>query len=154
MKTLETNGRIERGKLVISNRAQFVDALRTWQDCPVTVTVERQHATRSKAQNDYYHSVVVARVADAWSKKLGRVFTVKEAHELLKAQFLPPDMAQRGENGTLINGLVIGGSTTKLNKLQFIEYLESIVGWAAEKWDCFIPDPDPLWREHAESEAA
>ena len=154
MKTLQANGRIQRGRLSISRRGDFIAALASWRDCPVSVTVERLRATRSKAQNDYYWSVVVARVAGAWAKKLQRPVSDEEAHELLKAQFLPHDMAQRGENGTLINGLVIGGSTKKLNKLQFIEYLEAIVGWAAEKWDCYIPDPDPEWRQHAESEAA
>lgn len=154
MKQVTSNGRISGGKLFVSNRRDFDAALATWRDCAVSVVIERLHATRSKAQNDYYWSVVVPRVAGAWAKRLGREVSAEEAHELLKAQFLPHEMAGQGKNGTLINGLVIGGSTTKLNKLQFIEYLEAIVGWAAEHWDTYIPDPDPLWRQHAESEAA
>ena len=49
----------------------------------------------------------------------------------------------------LLNGYVIGGSTTKLNKLQFIEYLEAIVMHFAER-GLVIPDPDPNWRAAAE----
>lgn len=153
MKQVQSKGRISRGKLHISNRREFDAALASFRDCPVFVTVERMHATRSKAQNDYYWSVVVARIAGAWSAKLERPVSQEEAHEILKAQFLPHDKAAKGENGTLMNGLVIGGTTTKLNKLEFIEYLELIVGWAAEKWECFIPDPDPEWRQHAEAES-
>jgi hypothetical protein len=151
---LATIGRVESGKLFISSRRDFDQAIARWKDCRVSVVVERLHATRSKAQNDYYWSVVVARIAGHWAAKLKRNVSLEEAHELLKAQFLPHEDAAAGRNGTLINGLVIGGTTTKLNKLQFIEYLEAIVGWAAEKWDVYIKDPDPLWRQHAEAEVA
>jgi hypothetical protein len=142
-----TSARLEKGVLTIRNRRQMDEALKRWQDCNCIVTIERAHATRSKAQNDYYHSVVVARIADKFKRD------PKEMHEILKAVHLPHAKAQRGENGTLMNGYVIGGSTTKLNKLEFIEYLETIVQWAAER-DIVIPDPDPDWRAHAEEEAS
>lgn len=154
MKHVVANGRLRGGQLFVNRRQEFDALLKTWRDCPVKVTVERLHATRSLAQNSYYHTVVVPRCATAFAKAMKRSVSDEEAHELLKVQFLPHYMAAEGTNGTLINGLVIGGSTTKLNKLQFIEYLEAIVGWAAEKWDVYIPDPDPEWRQHAEAEAA
>lgn len=141
------NARLRSGVVTIANRRHLDESLKRWRDCDLTVTFERQHATRSKAQNDYYHSVVVARIAATWKRD------VKATHEILKAVHLPHDLALRGENGTLMDGYVIGGSTRKLDKLRFIDYLESIVGWAAEKLDCPIPDPDPLWRDHAEAEA-
>lgn len=153
MKQLAALGRIESGTLHVVNRRAFDAHLARWQDCRVSIVVERLHATRSKAKNDFYWSVVVARIAGEWSVKLRRAVSPNEVHELLKAQFLPHEDAEKGVNGTLINGLVIGGTTTKLNKLQFIEYLEAIVPWAAEKWGVYIPDPDPLWRQHAEHEA-
>jgi hypothetical protein len=145
VKQLVSRANVKGGKLYIASRPEFDRLLTGWADCPAIVTVERAHATRSKAQNDYYWSVVVARIAAKWDKD------PKFAHELLKAQFLPHALAASGENGALLNGLVIGGTTSKLNKLQFVEYLEAIVGWAAEKWDVYIPDPDPLWRQHAEA---
>ena len=143
---IQGGGHIEGGRLFVHGRRKFDDALSGWPDCQVTYVIERTHATRSKAQNDYYHAVIVARIAAHWKKD------VLTTHEILKAQFLPYDLAAEGKNGTLVNGLVIGGSTKTLNKLQFVEYLETIVGWAAEKLDLFLPDPDPLWREHAEEE--
>jgi hypothetical protein len=152
VKQVATLGRVADGKLLVSKRREFDAELARWQDCRVSIVVERLHATRSKAQNDYYWSVVVARIAGTWAVKLRRKVSPHEVHDVLKAQFLPHDDAAKGVNGTLINGLVIGGTTTKLNKLQFVEYLEAIVAWAAEKWDVYIQDPDPLWRQHAESE--
>lgn len=142
-KVYVASGWLEDGKLHIRNRRQFDRVLSGWRDCPVTVTVERAHAVRSKAQNDYYHAVVV----DLVSETTG--YDAKETHELLKALHLPQDRAANGTNGRLFNGLVIGGSTTKLNKLEFIEYLERIVRWGAEELGIVIPDPDPNWREAA-----
>lgn len=142
------NAFVSCGKLHIRNKRKFDELIATWRDCPAIVTVERAHATRSKAQNDYYHSVVVPRVAAALR------MDPKFAHEILKAQFLPHEAAQRGTNGRLMNGLVIGGSTTRLNKLEFIDYLEAIVMWSAETLKIYIPDPDREWRAHAEQEAA
>jgi hypothetical protein len=149
---ITVTGFIRKGKLEIRGRKALAERVRRMRDGEVTVTIERAHATRSKAQNDYYWSVVVERVAGAYAVAMQRPVPPKEAHELLKAQFLPHDMAAKGRNGTLMNGLVFGGSTAKLDKLQFIEYLEAIVGWAAEKWHVYIPDPDPEWRARAEDE--
>lgn len=147
-KTYVTEGYVREGEVHLRNTRELEQEFKTWRDCPLTVTFEKAYATRSLPQNDYYWSVVVARIAGTWKRN------PLETHEILKAQFLPVEQARKGLNGTLMNGLVIGGSTTKLNKLEFIEYLEAIVGWAAEKLDCYIPDPDPLWRQHAEQEAS
>lgn len=143
-----TSARIAGGKLTIRNRKQFDALLATCRDGEYTVTVERAHATRSKAQNDYLHAVVV----EAISEHTG--YNAKDAKELIKAMHLPQDMAASGENGRLMNGLVIGGHTSRLNKLQFIEFLERVVQWAAEELGVVIQDPDPMWREHAEQERA
>lgn len=139
--------RIEKGRIV-RNRTKARSLVTNAKDGNYFMKLEKIHATRSKAQNDYYHSVVVARIAAHWEKSNDP----DTVHAILKAVHLPHDLALSGANGTLMNGYVIGGSTTRLNKLQFIEYLESIVMWAAER-GIHIPDPDPLWRQHAEEEA-
>ena len=132
-------GRIAGGKLTIRNRREFDRLIGSWRDCPVTLTVERAHATRSKAQNDYYHAVVVGRILAS-----GKVTRLQP--RLLKRSFAHHSRVE-GLNGTLINGLVIAGSTKGLNKLQFIEYLEAIVGWAAREMGYLYPRSDPLWSE-------
>lgn len=119
----------------------------------VRVTVERLHATRSEAQNDYYWSVVVKRVQAAFkSRQLAAGEHPDVTHEVLKAQFMDPELVRSGEIRGFISdsGLTLGTHTTDLNKLQFIEYLDRIVDQAAANWDCYIPPPDPLWREHIE----
>lgn len=143
---LTTSGSVKAGILRIRNRTRLRRDLAKWRDCEVLVRIETAHATRSKAQNDYYHAVCVEYVA----QRTG--YTHVEAHELLKALHLPREAAARGYNGRLLGDYVIGGSTAKLNKLEFIAYLERIVQWAAETLDVVIPDPDPAWREKAEAE--
>lgn len=140
-----TSAYVKDGKLTVRNRQHLLETIARWKDGECIVTVERAHATRSKAQNDYYFSVVVERVAEHWKK------SPKETHEILKAVYLPHEMALKGLNGTLMKGYVIGGSTAKLDKLQFMDYLEAIVMHFAEH-GLVIPDPDPLWRQHAEEE--
>ena len=75
-------------------------------------------------------------------------YTVDELHAWAKAKFLPKQMAIAGANGEIVDEYVVGGSTTKLNKLQFSEYVEQIRRFAAEHLDVVIPDPDRE-RRHA-----
>lgn len=148
-------GRIVKGELRAHTKA-MAEAVKTCRDCQVLITVERVLATRSLLQNAYYWSVVVALVATTFTKaRPNRPFSPLETHEILKAQFIDPNLILEGIiPGQVINGLSIGASTTDLNKLQFIEYLERIVWWAAEKYDLYIPDPDPDWKRKAAEEAA
>lgn len=151
------SGRVEHGQLHIRAMRKMEHALMAWRDCEVTVTVEKVHATRSKPQNDYYWSVVVARVREAFRKKgIDAYRDPKLTHEVLKSQFMDPELVRLGKiRGFLSDtGLLLGTSTTELNKLQFIEYLDRIIDHAAQYWDTYIPPPDPLWREHALEEAA
>jgi hypothetical protein len=141
-------GRVKGGQLYLRSRRQMDRALAAWKDCEISFTIEKVHATRSHAQNAYFHAVVVAMVSDRTG------YTPNEAKELLKAKCLPHDLAEQGINGRVIDGLVIGGSTAKLDKLQFIDFLDECVRYAAEHMDLVIPDPDPQWREHAIEERA
>jgi len=140
-----TSGRVTGGVLYLRNRKRMDAALKKWRDCEVVVTVEKTHATRSQAQNAYYFGVIVATVSDCSG------YTTNESHEMLKALNLPTELAERGVNGRLLNGMVIGGSTAKLNKLEFGEYLKSCVQWIAETFSVAVPDPDPAWRDQADA---
>jgi hypothetical protein len=133
----DTIGRVVDGELKILN----VSRLRDWADCDVTVVVERFHATRSLDQNAMYHGLIVRMLSEHTG------FTHDEMHEVLKAKFLPKHLSVPNQNGEIVGEFVIGGSTTKLNKLEFGEYCDSIVRWAAEDLGLVIPDPDPAWRE-------
>lgn len=139
------SARIEDGRLKIGLHALQLlrEAVSGWRRCPVTVTIERQHATRSLAANAYYWSVVIGLIADHTG------YTPEETHDALKTMFLPKRLAMLGQNGDLHGELVIGGSTTTLNKVEFYEYVERVREFAREKLGIDIPAPDPKWREAA-----
>lgn len=152
-KTFCTTGRIEDGQLYMRNKNEMRDELTAWKDGEVIITIERAHAHRSTAQNAYYWGVVVPRVQDAFKKKgIEAGDRPDVTNEVLKAQFMDPQLVSRGRIRGFISdtGLLIGTHTSDLNKLEFIEYLERIVEHAATSWDCYIPPPDPNWREQAE----
>lgn len=132
-----TTAFVKDGKLSVRNRAAFDEFVACQKDGEFVVSIERQRATRSLQANAYYHGVVVR----AFHEHTG--YTPLEAHELLKALHLPRDLAAAGKNGVLQGEHVIGGSTTKLDKQRFYEYVEDCRNWLAQKFDIQTPDPDP-----------
>lgn len=155
MTRFSCGGRTEAGKLRIRNAKRYDDAIEAFGDCEVLITVEKAHATRSKPQNDYMWAVVIPRVQEAFrARGIADCSDLKVTNEVLKAQFMDPELVRTGRIRGFISdtGLLIGTHTSDLNKLQFIEYLERVVDHTAEYWKTYIPPPDPNWRETAERE--
>jgi hypothetical protein len=136
MPEIVTTGFVRRGRLEMRNRKTVTAQLRRMKDCEVVITIESRKAARSQLQNRYYWGVVV----DLISQHTG--YSPEELHELLKAKFLPKKLAVCNGIGEIQGEFVIGGSTTKLNKIEFGEYMDAIKQWAAESLDVVIPDPD------------
>jgi hypothetical protein len=141
MTEVVTTGAIRKGRLEVRNRKSFAAAIKRMRDGEVDITVSRHAATRSQQQNRFYWGVIV----DLLSDHTG--YTPDEVHELLKARFIPKKLAVCDGNGEIVGEYVIGGTTTKMNKIEFGEYVESIRRWAAEELGVVIPDPDTghLW---------
>ena len=131
-----TTGVIRRGKLKVSNGTKWIEAIRNFRDGPVLVTLKRVRATRSLQSNAYYWGIVI----HAISEHTG--YTPDETHEALKMLFLPKQLAYADGNGEVIRELVIGGSTTKLNQVEFSDYIHRIKEWARETLDIEIPDAE------------
>lgn len=130
-------GQLVSGRLKV-NRRRLAELLRARRDCELTILIEKRHATRSAAQNAYYWAGVIGSISEHTG------YTPDEVHELLKAKFLPKRMAVADKNGVIVDELVIGGTTTRLNRLEFGEYIERVRQWAAESLDLVIHDPLPL----------
>lgn len=130
------SARIVSGSLQLTEAAKkdLRAAMSKWRDCPVTITVKRLHATRSLDQNRYYFFGI-----GLLAEQLG--YTPNEMHELVKMLHLDKDDAASGRNGKLFEGYVVGGSTARLNKLEFSAYIERFRVWAASEFNCVIPDP-------------
>lgn len=134
------SGRVEGGRLKL-NRGRFKKAIADMPDCAVTLTIEKKHANRSMVQNAYWWGVCVELVSDHTG------YSPDEVHELAKRMFLPKHLVFTKGNGEIVGEFVVGGSTTKLNKIEFGEFVERYRQWAAETLGVVIPDPDPDLRE-------
>lgn len=130
-----TSGFVKDGELIIRNRRGWRRALSGFRRCEVVVTLECRHAHRSQAQNRYLWGVVYALLSEHTG------YTADELHAWAKAKFLPKALAFANGNGEVIDELVIGGSTAKLNKLQFGDFIEHVRRFAAEHLGVVIPDP-------------
>jgi hypothetical protein len=133
---ISTPGEIRKGKLRVKSADTFAACLARFKDGPVEIRIERKYATRSQPQNRYWWGVCLALVSEHTG------YTPDELHEFAKARFLPKTLAFADGNGEVKDELVLGGTTTKLDTVQFGEFIESFRQWAAETLDVFIPDPE------------
>lgn len=129
------SGTLRNGKVTIRDRGVFEDGLATMPDGEVFVRVERPRATRSLKQNAFYWGVLI----QGLSEHTG--YTPDEMHEFLKMKFIPKRLAVAKGNGEIVDELVIGGTTTKLDTIDFTDYCAEIQRWAAEELDLVLEDP-------------
>lgn len=136
MTEVRTIGTIEGGKLNLYNRELFAKQISNLKDCKVEITVKKHFKKRSTEQSRYYWGVVVPMVQDAING-LGNEFTAEETHEFLKARFNAKNIASK--DGEAISVPV---STTKLNTVEFVAYLERINLFCSEYFGFSIPEPN------------
>jgi hypothetical protein len=128
---------VKNGRLIIRNRRAFDQQIAQFRDgAEVEIEVTIRRSTRSHQQNRYYWGVVVHLISDHTG------YTADEVHEFLKMKFIPKRLAICNDNGEIRDEFVIGGSTRKMNTIQFGEFMEECRRFAAESLDCVIPDPE------------
>ena len=136
MSEIVTTATVQRGKLRVRNWTRIAQRLAQSKDGEYVVRIERKHAHRSQQQNRFWWGVCV----DLVSEHTG--YSPDEVHELAKQMFLPKKLAVADGNGEGVGEFVLGGSTAKLNTLEFGEFIERFRQWAAETLDVVIPDPE------------
>jgi hypothetical protein len=150
VRSLRLSGIIRAGRIQYDQSAwaaSLAAALDQWGDgARVRVTYRRDFPRRSIPQNKYYHSVVVATLADHLGYEPG------EMHEALKRQRLGEDARDVvDEDGNVIH-LHATRSTTKLTTATMTDYIEWCRAFAASL-GCYIPAPnEPLARELCEED--
>jgi len=121
------NFRFDRGE---ENRYRaYLYGIKDGSEMFIVIGHKTKATVRSTQQNRYYHGVVV----DLLAVHTG--YTHDEMHECLKWLFLR--IHRPGLPDTV-------GSTARLTKDQFCEYIDSIQKWAARDMGCVIPDPDSV----------
>jgi len=128
-------GQVQDGKLLLDKSEQFKQYLQSFPTGKrVEVIVEKLKHPRTNSQNRYYWGVVVHEIA----KHTGH--DSEQIHELLKQKFSPkwyfvPD------NSLMMYGTGIPTSTTRLDTIEFTEYVEKCRMWANEFLRLQIPLP-------------
>ena len=90
----------------------------------IELIVRKETTVRSSQQNKFYWSVVVEILGNHFG------YEPEEMHEALKFKFLQ----QHG--GTLPTVK----STTKLSTMEFADYIDKIMRWAASDYQIYIPN--------------
>ena len=98
------------------------------------VGIKKERHTRSLAFNRYYWSVVIPYIA------LETGYTKEEMHDVLRRMFLSYE--KKNEITQSVDTFLI--STTKLDNVEFNEYVEKIRIFAMEQLNIYVPLPNEI----------
>lgn len=96
------------------------EAFNGFDDCDVTILVERKKKSRSKDQLAYYWGVVLPEIADHTGH------TVDDLHEIFKSKYLKKKHFWRGTTLTTI------GSTSSLKLAEMSDFISNVIVEANE----------------------
>ena len=120
-------GKVLKGKLNISNRQSFVDALDKLEGKDVEIRIRERSANRSREQNSLYWKWI-----DIMSKEIG--YSKQEMHELIKYKFLKRNTID--DNGS---EEVLVKSTTTLTSKEFSRFMNDIYFWSNDTLNINLP---------------
>lgn len=129
-------GQVSDGILKISNRRFFDADLKTMPDGSVIVTIERKSRKRSNQQNAYYWGVIIPLCKRGFND-LGHDLNDEDTHTFLKSKFNALDIVFE-DTGEVFP---LGRSTTEMDTIDFMMYVEKIQQFAATILNTIIPDP-------------
>ncbi len=95
---------------------------------------------RSNPQNKYYWGCVLPRISEHTG------FTINEAHEVLKAKFLPGWKTLKTRKGEYIEAPYVR-STTELDTKSFEDYMTQVREFASITLGVWIPEPNQELKE-------
>jgi len=123
------SGILKNGVILPLNGQWVKGMLQMYEDCRISVVVERKKSRRSKEQNAYLWGVVYREI----SKHTGH--TPSELHGIFKAKFLRSKMIWRGAEVITLK------SSTELSVGEMQEFLMEVIREANEL-GIVIPEPD------------
>lgn len=97
----------------------------------IELSVSKRKSKRSDAQNRYLWGVVYKLIC----KDTG--YTDEEIHELMLEKFAPRRYMELGSTKEKVVK-----RSSKMDKIEFMDYVESIKQWAATDLNIYIPDPN------------
>jgi hypothetical protein len=136
VKKIEIISRVENGKIV-RNRTLVVNALNSFQNSDIVITIQKQKIKRTNNQNHYYFGVIIPLVQDGLKDITGEIYTKEETHTFLKSQFNFSELVNE-KTGEIVK---IPKSTTDNTTTEMEVYHEQIRNFAQEFLNIKIPLP-------------
>jgi len=130
---LAAQGRLKEGKIVLNNERWFNGHLSLYEDCPITLIVERKAKDRSKEQLGYLWGVVYPCISEYTG------YSPEDLHELFKAKFLKNKMVWRGSDIFTVK------STQQLKSGEMAEFITNVIVEAADL-GIEVPPPDKAYQ--------
>ena len=106
-------------------RERCVEAIREAPDAPLMEVVIKQHKSSGSTEQRNFYWAVVREI----SNHLG--YPPAELHEAFKQLYLTPTVIAMGKGDEVLD-VTVPPSTTRLNKKEFVEYLDRVLQFAAE----------------------
>lgn len=133
---IEIYSKYENGKL--ANSKAVKSALEQLSGKQIKITIEPKRKQRSGLQNAYYHAVIVTYWKQLLKDEHGLIYSNKETHEFLKANFNKVEIVNE-DTGEVLNA---PKSTTINTTTQMEEYHEKCRQVAYEFFGAIIPLPN------------
>ena len=118
-------------KGVLLNTEHSIFCLSKFEDCPISVSVERPRSRRTLSQNNWWHGFIIPPVAE----KTG--MSHEETHRFLEGEFCP-----RYVKKILGKDRVFIRRCSQLTKGEFVEVVERVRAFLAD-FGIAIQAPDP-----------
>jgi hypothetical protein len=126
-------GRIENGKLILNNQRWFRGMMQLYEDCRVSILVERQKNSPSAQQWGYLWGIVY----DEASRVTGH--TPDELHRIMKSLHLKDKSLWRGME------IVTTASASELSSNELAEFITNVI-LTLNEMGIEIPPPDKLYQ--------
>ncbi len=119
-------GIVKEGRVKLDAPERYLVHLSGLEGKRIELTLEKERNARTLSQNSYYWGVIIEILGNHFG------YDPESMHEALKFKFL-----RQHED----SDLVTVGSTAKLSTVEFGEYLDKVIQWAAQDYGIVIPDP-------------
>lgn len=130
---LAAQGRLKDGNIVLNNSRWFKGHLSLYEDCAITVIVEKRSKDKSKEQLGYLWGVVYPCISNHTG------YSPEELHEIFKAKLLKSKMVWRGAEVITVRG------TQPLKVGEMAEFITGVILEASEL-GIEIPPPDKAYQ--------
>jgi len=139
MKKFESITSISQGKFT-RNRTIILNAIKSFENSDVILTLEKPKKKRSSPQNRYYWGMLIPLMQSGAKDLWGEVWSIDKAHKFLSNKFVFHESVNQ-KTGEITNTTK---STTELTTTDWEVYMTEIRIYLLEDFDINAPEPNEI----------